>query len=171
MENTASVQKSKGEAFADYVIKRIGEDKAFGAALRRADNAATEYQAWEYLIGWCDIEKPWERLPFSTIAAALARARPAKDGFLGIGQAIAACYEAGRDSDPAKARLRRLLACDSIEEACRVLRSMLSLIQSKGKPLCYGKLLDELLWFGEKQKLRWASGFYGRRETDDRDDA
>ena len=159
----------KGELFTAYVIKKIKTDNAFGAALRRADNPDTEYQAWEYLVPWCNIEKPWERLPFVVVAASLARAKPEKDGTLGIGKCIAACYEDGQKSDAAKAKLRRLLACNSIEETCRVLRSALSLIQSRGIPLGYGALLDQLLWFGsgERQKLRWASDFYGRRGDDD----
>ncbi|MBF0376316.1 MAG: type I-E CRISPR-associated protein Cse2/CasB [Desulfamplus sp.] len=170
-------RKGRGERFADYVIQRIngkehglGKDNAFGAILRRADNPATEYQAWEYLISFgCDIEKPWERLPFCTIGAALARAKPEKDGRFGIGKSLASCYEDGKDSDPAKAKLRRLLACDSIEEVCSILRPLLSLIQSNSVPLCYGRLLDELLYFGDgsKKKILWASDFYGRRSDDD----
>lgn len=170
-------KKRRGEQFADYVIKRIngknndlGKDNAFGAALRRADNPATEYQAWEYLISFgCDIEKPWERLPFCIIGAALARVKPQKDGHFGIGKSIASCYEDGNKAEPAKAKLRRLLACDSIEEVCSVLRPILSLIQSKGVPICYGRLLDELLYFGDgsKKKILWASDFYGGRSDDD----
>jgi CRISPR system Cascade subunit CasB len=164
-------KKKKGEAFAEYVISRLREDNAFGAMLRRADNPATEYHAWEHLVRWCDIERPWERLPFAVIAAALARAKPTKDGYLGIGYSIAACYDDGQNSESAKAKLRRLLACDSVEEACRILRPILSLIQSKGKPLCYGELLSELLRFGERQKIRWVTDFYRRRDDYDRDDA
>lgn len=162
-------KKGKGESFAAYVIERIKNDNGFGAVLRRADNPDTEYQSWEHLVSWCDIEKPRERLPFCIIGAALARAKPQKDGSSGIGRSLSTCYEDGRESDPAKARLRRLLACDSVEEACRILRPMLSLIQSKGEPLSYGRLLDELLYFGDgsKQKVRWATDFYGRRSDDD----
>ena len=165
--NSTASKKKRAEAFADYVIGRLKEDNAFGAMLRRADNPATEYQAWEYLVHWCDIDKLWERLPFAFIAAALARAKPAKDGHLGIGRSISQCYEDGRNSDAAKAKLRRLLACSNTEEACRIVRPLLSLIQSRGVSIHYGGLLDELLWFGEKQKLRWASDFYGRRGDHD----
>lgn len=154
--------KRKGQAFADYVIGRLSKDRAFGATLRKADNPATEYQAWEHLIGWCNIEKPWERLPFTVVASALARAQPAKDGHLGLGRGIAKCYEDGHNSDAAKAKLRRVLACNTTDEVCRILRQILRLIQSRGVPLCYGGLLDELLWFSERQKLRWAAEFYGK---------
>lgn len=162
--------KTKGKAFVEYIIKRLPTDNAFGARLRRADNRATEYQSWEYLVKWCDIEKPWERLPFALVAAALAKAKPKTIGHIGIGKGISHCYDDRQNSDAAKAKLRRLLACNSTEEAVLVLRPLLSLVQSKGVSLDYGKLLDELQWFGthgEKQKLRWANDFYGRRDEHD----
>ena len=169
--DSLSERKKRGAAFADYVINRLTGDSAFSAMLRRADNPATEYQAWEHLVTWCDIDKPWERLPFAVIAAALAKAKPRKDGHLGIGRSINRCYDDGRNSDAAKAKLRRLLACTTTGEVCRILRPLLRLIQSRGVSINYGGLLDELLWFGEKQKLRWATDFYGRREERDRNDA
>ncbi|ACL06608.1 CRISPR-associated protein, Cse2 family [Desulfatibacillum aliphaticivorans] len=169
MEKDEQLRKTRGTEFVSYAIKRMAQDAGYGARLRRADNPATESQSWEHLVGWCDLEKPWERTSFASIAAALARAKPEKDGAWGIGRALASCYDEKKDSQPARARLRRLLACDDAEEACRVLRPMLALIRSKGKPLCYARLLDELLWFGEKRKLRWAEDFFGRREQDDSD--
>lgn len=170
MEIKAKESKKQGIAFAfsEYVIERLKQDNAFGARLKRADNPATEYQAWEYLSTWCDLEKPWERQPFTTISAALARAKPLKDGYLGIGRSIAACYPDGKTDDSAKSKLRRLLACDTVEEICRVIRPVLRLIQSRGVSICYGDLLDQLLRFGEKQKLSWATDFYGRKEDHDR---
>jgi len=168
MDNTAACKKSRGQVFVEYVLERMKNDSAFGAALRRADNPDTESQSWEYLARWCDIDKVWERRPFATVAAALARAKPKIDGFLGIGKAIATCYEDGNKSDSAKSKLRRLLACNSIEEACVILRSLLSLVSSRGVHLCYGQLLNELVYFGdgERIKVKWAVDFYGRREND-----
>lgn len=166
--STEKSGKSREQAFVDYVLARMEVDSAFGAALRRADNPATEYQAWEHLAAWCDIERDAERRPYATVASALARTKPVMDGSLGIGEAIAACYEEGNASDSAKAKLRRLLACDSSEEACAVLRPLLSLISSRGVRLGYGKLLNELTHFGDRVRARWAVNFYGRRWDDDR---
>lgn len=168
MGNTETLKKSREQAFIEYVLGRMKDDNAFGAALRRADNPATEYQSWEHLSGWCDLEKAWERRSYATIASAIARAKPAADGSLGIGKAIAACYEDGNKSDSARSKLRRLLSCDSAEEACAMLRPLLSLISSHGAHIGYGKLLNDLIYFSEKTKVRWAVDFYGRRQDDDR---
>ena len=170
MEQEKKDKASRGGAFVAHALQRMKDDTGFGAALRRADNPATEYQAWEYLAPWCELDNIRERLPFATVAAALARAKPARDGHQRIGQALAACYDDGNQSDNAKSKLRRLLACDSVEESCRVLRPLLSLLASKEKArLNYGSLLDDLLWFGERTQQRWAMDFFGRRGDDDRD--
>lgn len=168
MEEIVSSKKSRGQSFVEYVLVRMKNDSAFGAALHRADNPATKSQAWEYLARWCDLDKDWELRPFATIAAAIAHAKPKVDGSLGIGRAIAACYpEDGNKSDSAKSKLRRLLACDSVEEACVILRPLLRLIASRPDArLCYGQLLNDLLDFGDRKKQDWAIDFYGRREND-----
>jgi len=174
MEQEITIKKSRGKVFVHHVLSRLQNDTAFGAALRRADNPATEYQAWEYLAGWCEIDNQFEMLPFSIVSAALARAKPARDGNFGLGQAIAACYSEGgtpgNQSDAAKARLRRVLACNASDEVCRILRPVLSLIASRGVALDYGRLLDDLLYFGERTRRRWAVNFYGRSVADDSDD-
>jgi len=165
--NTEVEKSSRGKAFVQSMLLRCQTDNALAAALRRADNPATEYQSWEYLAAFnIDLEKPWQRLPFACIAAAVARAKLESNGSAGIGRALAACYEDGNESDQAKARLRRLLACDSVEECCRILRPMFSLIDSKAKvTLDYARLLDELLkfhWDSQQIKARWAQDFYRR---------
>lgn len=168
MSDAGTFKKTRGTSFVEFVLNRMKQDCAFGAALRRADNPATESQSWEYLAEWCDLDKEWDRRPLATVAAAVARAKPVHDGHLGIGKAIARCYDDGNSSDQARAKLRRLLACDSTVEACAILRPLLSLISSRGAPLCYGRLLNELLYFGdgEKAKVQWAVDFYGRRDND-----
>jgi len=168
MGDAGAVKTNRGEAFVKFVISRIQTDPAFRAALSRADNVGTEYQSWEYLAGWCDLDKDWERSAVTTIAAAIARSKPNVDGVLGIGKAIAACYDECNHSDQAKAKLRRLLACDSTQEACLILHPLLRLITSRGERLCYGRLLNDLIYFGDggKAKIRWAVDFYGRRGDD-----
>jgi len=156
-------KKSRSLAFVNYIIDRMQQDNGVAAALRRADNPNTEYQSWDTLAAFnIDLDKPWQRLPFAIIAAAMAKAKTDHNGTIGIGQAIARCYDDGKDSDQAKAKLRRLLACESVEEACRILRPLFSLIDAKGSiSLDYAQLLDDLLyWNSQYTKPRWAQDFY-----------
>ena len=165
MNNEAGTKISRSLAFVQFIIALIAKNKGVAADLKRADNPATEYQCWEYLAAFnIDLEKPWERLPFATVAAAIAKEKSAHNGSEGIGKAIAKCYDDGSQSDQAKAKLRRLLACDSVEEACRILRPLFSLIASRGNSsIDYARLLEQLLkfhWESERIKSQWAQEFY-----------
>lgn len=164
METTSG----KNERFIEYVIKRCLKDKGWAARLRRIDNPATEHQSWELLAYFnIDLESERRRLPFVTVAAAIAKAGVQCNGNLGLGRAIAACYSDGRDNDQARMRLRRLLACDDLAELCRILRPLFSLIDSRlGLPLDYLRLLRQLRGFSfddQKVKAQWALEFYGRQ--------
>ncbi|MCK2126364.1 type I-E CRISPR-associated protein Cse2/CasB [Thauera aromatica] len=158
---------SREERFVAGVLKLCAENKGMAARLRRADNPATEYQSWELLAAYgIDLEQERERLPFVTVAAAIAKAKVERNGSLGLGRAIAASYENGSASDQAKARLRRLLACDDLAELCRILRPLLSLIDSKvAQPLDYIRLLKQLRRFpfnAQQVRVQWAQEFYGQ---------
>lgn len=155
--------------FVDYIIQRVQNHKGDAAALKRADNPNTEYQAWEILARFnVQLDQENQRLPFSTIAADIARVKPSSNGKTQVGQAIARCYEDGNESSQARAKLRRLLACETTVEVCRILRPLLSLIAAKGNiNLDYATLLDQLLWFSHEDsrlrtKARWAQSFYGK---------
>lgn len=152
--------------FVEAILARCVVDKGAAARLRRADNPATEYQSWEVLgtLG-VDLEKDYQRLPYVTVAAAIAKSKADVNGRLTLGRAIAGCYEDGCESSQAKARLRRLLACDELAEACRILRPILTLINSKGgQPLDFVRLLGQLRGFpfrSQAVKAQWAQEFYG----------
>jgi len=157
-------KSSKNEQFVKFIIDITQKDNGCAAALKRADNPATEYQSWEYLARFIDIEKEYERLPYATVASAMAKAKVEQNGAVKIGEALARCYEDGNKNDQAKAKLRRLLACETVEEACRVLRPLFSLIGSKaGIQLDYISLLQDLRNFhfnNQRVKSQWAQNFY-----------
>jgi CRISPR system Cascade subunit CasB len=168
VEEHAPATASRDDSFVAGVIARCQQDKGLAARLRRADNPATEYQSWELLAAWgIDLECDAQRLPFATVAAAVARAKAGANGSLTLGRAIAACYDDGNQSDQAKTRLRRLLACDEVAELCRLLRPVLTLVESRvGKPLDYARLLRQLRRFPfaeQAVRAQWAREFYGRK--------
>lgn len=170
-QNTQSA--SREEAFVNVLIARIQHDNGFAARLRRADNPATEYQSWDFLAEFgIDLERESERLPFVTTAAAIAKTEPQRNGSLRLGQAIAESYQDKNNkalttdkSDQAKAKLRRILACDDLPELCRNLRPLLALINSRvDSPLDFARLLQQLRRFAfdaPRVKAQWAQEFYG----------
>lgn len=165
---TTEVKKeSFSEIFVDAIIERIKNDNGMAAAFRRADNLATEYQSWEYLAKFnIALDNENKRLPYTTIAAAIAKSKIEKNGTNNIGAVLASCYDEGNNSDQAKSKLRRLLACNSIQELCRVLRPLFSLMTSKGKiNIDFSHLLSDMLrfqWDDQRQRIksRWAESFY-----------
>lgn len=163
--NQSREQDYREMRFVTAVIERTSKDKGLAASLRRADNPGTEYQSWEFLASMgVDLEREHQRLAFAMIAAAIAKAKVDCNGQIRLGAAIAKCYEDGADSTQAKARLRRLLACDDCLEVCRVLRPVFSLISSKVKqPIDYARILKQLIRFhfsSGEVKAQWAQEFY-----------
>ncbi len=158
-------RRDKADAFVQTVIKRCREDKGYAARLRRADNPATEYQSWEILASFgIDLERPNERLPYSVVGAGIAKAKLEENGRYPLGAALASCYQQGRESPPAAARMRRLLACQDTVELCRVIRPVLSLIANRGTlHMDYAELLRDLIYFNWRKKdikAKWAMKFY-----------
>lgn len=165
-----AASSSREERFVHAVLKGITESKGFAARLRRADNPGTEYQSWDFLAAHnVNLESEDQRLPFVTIAAALAKTKAVQNGQISLGRALADCYDKGSESDPAKSRLRRLLACTDTPEVCRILRPILTLIASNTtRPLNFVRLLRQLRHFAaDPQAIRaqWAQEFYGKGDT------
>lgn len=169
-EHTTPPAIGREASFVHGVIQQCQQDKGLAARLRRANNPATEYQSWELLARYgIDLERDDERLPFASVAAAIAKAKMQNNGSLTLGRAVASCYPDGNQNDQAKARLRRLLACDEVTELCRLLRPVLTLIDSRvAQPLDYTRLLGQLRRFafaGPQVKAQWAQEFYSHKAT------
>ena len=158
--------------FVAELIGRCRSDTAFRAAMRRADNPRTEAFAWPHLVKWCDLGKPHERLPFALVAAAVAREKPERDGNMDIGQLFHSICRDKEDTEREQRRFRRLLACDNTAELCEVLRPVLRYLQDKAPGrVGYARLLSDMLYYGEKVKLRWAGHFFAHtEEPDDKED-
>lgn len=157
------------EDTVQYLIDKIS-NKGVAAVLRQADNPTTSYKAWPTLIrGGIDISRQ-DRNAFFVIAAAIARGKVQKDGSQNLGEALRISFD-DKSMNQGESRLRRLLACDSIDEACQVLRPIIRLIQSRGKGnLSYSRLLWDLESFQSDSrrihvKEDWAMSFYRAKVT------
>lgn len=168
-DKPAPCKNHRDERFMHHAIARCQQSKGWAAQLRRADNPASEHQVWDLLIEF-NIDLGEERLPYLTLVAAMAKAKVARNGSLSFGRAIAASYEDGSDSEQAKARLRRVLACNDVPELCRIVRPLLALIDNRvSEPLNYVRLLKQMRGFAfdaQRIKAQWAQEFYGRVEPE-----
>lgn len=165
------MENEKAKKFINFVISRSQKDSTFRAAFKKASNPDTEYEAFEYLCDFgFDIENVYERKPVLLIGSAIAKSKITKDGNLSLGKAILKAYDNNKEG-PAKTRLRRLLACENIEEVCFILRHILSLITSKQVSISYYDLLNDILFWNypdkiERTKTKWAKDFYSKGGED-----
>lgn len=141
-------------------------DKGTRAKLRRADNPNTEYECWDFLIrNGIYIEKDYERLPAALIAASIARSKTEENGSSKFPVALAKSYPDGSNSDSACMKMRRICACDSVEELVTVLRPLIGLVESRASGIDYEDLYKFLRKFRyedsrQSQKARWFTAFY-----------
>lgn len=166
-------RQTRAKRFVAWALARAQNDSGFAARLRRADNPDTEYAALGLLCNFgVRVENDAERLAFATVGAALCRQKGQADGSNPLGKAL---RTASGDNDDSP-RFRRLLACDTVEELCRVLRPMLALVASRDGKLCHASLLEDILRFAHDEgrrrvRLRWAQDFYGTAADDGHDGA
>ena len=178
-------KKDRAENFVNDVMDFCRKDnKAALAALKGADNPNKQQKSFHYLAQFyieCNDSNEW--LPYAPIAAAIAQAGTKENGDIGIGRVIAHCYGTSTTGEKkeidtqAVSKLRRLLACDSLDEVARVLRPLFRLINAKGlsKTINYISLLRDLEnfhldWSKERTKQNWARDFYGRLAEKDAQD-
>lgn len=171
MQDKSTPRKNdRDERFMHHAIACCQQSKSWAARLRRADNPVSEHHVWDLLIAF-NIDLGEERLPYLTLVAAMAKAKATRNGSLPFGRAIAACYDEGSDSEQAKTRLRRVLACTDEPELCRIVRPVLALINSRvSEPLDYVRLLRQMRVFAldaQRIKAQWAQEFYGRIDQND----
>ena len=167
--------------FVNFILSNMEKNRGMRAHLRRADNPTSEDGAWEYLAPFVDLHDQPKRRAFALIAAALAKSKyeetheqntnptkaPRQDGTHSLGKALSGIYKPD-EQDPAKARLRRILSCQSLDELCDVLRPVLSLIANKSRyTISYSRLLNDLLWFEQSQRAKeqWAQDFFSSSES------
>lgn len=166
----------KSEDYVNHIIKSIKDDNGKGliAKMRKADNENTEYQSWEILSRWVNLEWQADRRSFALIGSAIARSKPSAEGTLSIGEALRLVHLKDKDSEDldkssSALRLRRLLACKNREELLDILRPVLRYLESKDMVIQYARLLDEILWFDnednrDRTRAKWARDFYNRKE-------
>lgn len=142
------------------------QDRGALADLRRGFSESTEHRAWPHLASWCDLTSPRERAIWQTTAAGFATLEETVGhGNLGttlrtiaLGDGSRKPHEALRSFD---ARFRRLLTCHAAEELCAHLPGILRAAKQKRVGVNFRQLHEDLTYWGEKVRLRWAAKYWG----------
>lgn len=171
----------RSKAFVDFVIEKAKakDGKAFAARLKRASSKNTEYQSWEILSSWVDLDSERDRRAFGLVGSNIVETGISQDGKLSIGAGLRKCVDE-KISSPMElaksspgARLKRLFACRRAVDLIELLRSALRLLASKEIHIDNSRLLDEILWFDnergrERTCIGWAEDFYRHRSEEEK---
>lgn len=153
----------------DYVKHK---DRGTLADLRHGFSKATEHRAWPHLAAaGCDLERDRDRLIWQTVAAGFAtfatlEGTSPKAG--NMGTTLHAIATDGR-TDKKEAlksfdgRFCRLLTCHTAEEVCERLPGILRTAKQKGIGVDFRQLWEDLNYWGERTKVRWASAYWGAK--------
>jgi CRISPR system Cascade subunit CasB len=153
---------SKTEEQADKLmafLQKNKEDRGVMADLRCGFSSAKEHRAWPHIAQFCKLDADWSRIPVQTVCAAFAtQPENAKSG--NIGSTLRTLAEG---MATAEGHFQRLLACDTMEELCTRLSSVIRAAKAKGIPVNYRQLFCDICWWegSYPPKLKWASAFWG----------
>lgn len=140
-------------------LSRYKNDRGALANLRGGLSAARRQRAWPLLGGFNDAIGAIGNPVFEMVAAMWAGA-PELDS-PGIGNFGATLRRLAGDLSSFEGRFKRLLTCDTREEAVEHVAPVVRAAQAKGVKLDYTRLLSDLLWWGERVKVEWAQAFWG----------
>lgn len=169
MGETPTRQPTPIERFLVH-LEGLTMDRGVMADLRHGLSKATEYRAWSHVAPWCTgFDHERERRIWLTVAAGFAiHQRTSETGNMGtVARALATGQ--GRDDKGLAtfdARFRRFLSCSSASEVCDHLGSVLRTAEGHGVPVNFVQLFDDLVHWGDKVKVRWATEYWGSAQPE-----
>jgi len=139
------------------------DNRGVMADLRRAMNPATAHRAWPHLARWCDLTSGTDRLIHATVAATFAL-QPESEPTGNLGTTLRRIAQGENLGDDGlksfEGRFRRLLTCDTRSEICERLLHVVRAAARRDVPVNHFALFNDLRYWGEKVKLRWAAQYW-----------
>jgi CRISPR system Cascade subunit CasB len=157
---------SKTEERADKLMAFLlknKDDRGMMADLRCGFSEAKAHRCWPHVAQLCDLEKEWSRIPVQTVCAAFAT-HSESAGAGNTGTTLREIAQGnGKDGLASfEGRFRRLLTCDTLQELCERLPSVIRVAKAKGVPVNYRQLYCDICrWEKWDIKIRWAAAYWG----------
>ncbi len=132
-------------------LRSLKNDRGAMASLRCALVPARRHRAWPLLARIGGIDDP-----VAKTVAALYAYHPDETSTGNLGDT---CRQLAGTHNSFDGRFRRLLMCDR-DELCERLRPIVLAAKAKGFPVNYQTLIEDLCWWGERVRIRWAQAFW-----------
>ena len=132
-------------------LRSLKNDRGAMASLRCALIPARRHRAWPLLARVGGIDDP-----IAETVAALYAYHPDETNSGNLGDT---CRQLAGTHNSFDGRFRRLLTCDR-DELCERLRAVVLAAKAKGIPINYQVLVEDLCWWGERVRIRWAQAFW-----------
>ena len=148
--NTTSPPERAAAVLA--LLRSLKNDRGAMANLRCALVPARRHRAWPLLARVGGIDDP-----IAETVAALYAYHPEETTAGNLGDT---CRQLAGTHTSFDGRFRRLLACDR-DELCERLRPVVLAAKAKGIRVNYQTLVEDLCWWGDRVRVRWAQAFWG----------
>ena len=133
------------------LLRSLKTDRGAMANLRCGINPARRHRAWPLLARVGGIDDP-----IAEIVAALYAYHQEETTVGNLGDTCRLLKEKNASFD---ARFRRLLACDRAE-LCGRLHPLVFAAKAKDIKVNYQTLIEDLYWWGDRVRVRWAQAFW-----------
>lgn len=158
-----SKTEEQAEKLLAFLLKNK-EDRGMMADLRCGFSSAKQHRAWPHIARFCALDQEWSRLPVQTVCAAFAsqQENTAKGNLGTTMRNVAGGNKEGLATF--EGRFRRLLTCDSQQEICERIPSVIRAAKAKGIPVNFRQLYCDICWWESDKyppKLKWADAFWG----------
>ena len=165
--NTSETTGFNFQHFVTQVFKNCEADKSAASKYRRCNIQRTEHYAWPLLSSHgVKLTNPVQLTIAKLIASSIAYESGSQNGHLSLGRAL---KELNQEIQSAETRLLLLIGCDSSLELCKMLPSVIRLLQSKGIRIDYVRLCMDLFFYDKSPssiRTRWAEDFYSYSSSD-----
>lgn len=165
--NTSETTGFNFQHFVTQVFKNCEADKSAASKYRRCNIQRTEHYAWPLLSSHgVKLTNPVQLSIAKLIASSIAYESGSQNGHLSLGRAL---KELNQEIQSAETRLLLLIGCDSSLELCKMLPSVIRLLQSKGIRIDYVRLCMDLFFYDKSPssiRTRWAEDFYSHSSSD-----
>ena len=153
--------------FVTQVFKNCEADKTAASKYKRCNLERTEHYAWPLLSRHgVKLTNPVQLSIAKLIASSIAYESGSQNGHLSLGRAL---KELNQQIQSAETRLLLLIGCDSSLELCKMLPSVIRLLQSKSIRIDYVRLCMDLYFYDKSPssiRTRWAEDFYSYSSSD-----